>query len=85
MSKIPHGRVNFKVNDLLRITRRNVKFAKGYEQNFSIEIFRVVKVILHESQLVYELPDLNDHPTECQFYNYELVIASVSPQTFSNR
>jgi transposase InsO family protein len=41
-AKIPHGNVKFKVGDLVRITKQNVAFAKGYEQTFSIEIFKVV-------------------------------------------
>ena len=44
-AKIPQGRVKFKVGDFVRITKEKVKFAKGYEQNFSKEIFRVVKVV----------------------------------------
>jgi len=79
--KIPHGRVKFKVGDLVRITKERVKFAKGYEQTFSTEIFRVVKVIRRVPQPVYELSDLQDLPTEGQFYNYELVKVTVSLQT----
>ena len=44
-AKIPEGRAIFKVRDLVRITKEKVKFAKGNEQTFSTEIFRVVKVI----------------------------------------
>jgi len=33
-AKIPHGRVRFKVGDLVRITKQKVAFAKGYEQTF---------------------------------------------------
>ena len=32
-------------------------------------------------QPVYELSDLQDRPIEGQFYNYELVRVTVSPQT----
>jgi hypothetical protein len=53
-AKIPQGRVKFKV----RITKEKVKFAKGYEQTFSTEIFRVVKVIQRMPQPVYERSDL---------------------------
>lgn len=80
-SKIPQGRVKFKVGDLVRITKEKLKFAKGYEQTFSTEIFRVVKVIQRIPQPVYELTDLQDRPIEGQFYNYELVKVTVSPQT----
>ena len=73
--------MKFKVGDLVRITKEKVKFAKGYEQTFSTEIFRVVKVIRRVPQPVYELSDLQDRPIEGQFYNYELVKVTVSPQT----
>jgi len=55
------------VGDLVRIT-----FAKGYEQAFSTDIFRVVKFILRVPQPVYELSDLQDRCIEGQDYNYEL-------------
>ena len=58
-----------------------MKFAKGYEQNFSTEIFRVVKVIPRMPQPVYEMSDLQNRPIEGLFYNYELVKFVVSPQT----
>jgi hypothetical protein len=32
-------------------------------------------------QPVYELTDLQDRPIESQFYNYELVKVTVSPET----
>ena len=63
--------------DLVRITKEKVKFAKGYEQT----IFRVVKVFQRLPQPVYELSDLQARPIEGQFYNYELVKVTVSPQT----
>jgi len=79
--KIPHGSVKFKVGDVLRITKERVKFAKGYEQTFSTDIIRVVKFIRRVSQPVYELSDLQDHPIEGQFHNYELFKVTVSPKT----
>jgi len=80
-AKIPHGRVKFKVGDLVRITKQKVKFAKGYEQTFSTEIIRVVKVIPRVPQPIYQLSDLQDRSIEGQFYDYELVKVTVSPLT----
>jgi hypothetical protein len=54
-AKIPQGREKFKVGDLVRITKEKVKFAKGYEQTFSSDIFRVVNVKQHVPQPVYAL------------------------------
>jgi hypothetical protein len=59
-AKIPHGRVKFKVGDLVRITKQKVALAKGYKQTFSTEIFKAVKVITRVTQPVYELSDLQD-------------------------
>ena len=80
-AKIPKGSVKYKVGDLVRITQEKVKFAKGYEQNFSTQIFQVVKVIRRVPQPVYELSDLQSRPIEGRFYNYELVKVVVSPDT----
>jgi hypothetical protein len=80
-SKIPQGVVKFKVGDHVRITKEKIKFAKGYGQTFSTEIFSVVNVIQRMPQPVYELSDLQDRPIEGQFYNYELVKFTVSPES----
>ena len=78
---IPQGRVKFKVGDLVRITKEKAMFAKGYEQTYSTEIFRVAKVIQRVPQPLYELTDIQDRHIEGQFYNYELVKVTVAPQT----
>jgi hypothetical protein len=62
-AKIPQGRVKFNVRDHVRITKEKV-VAKGYEQTFSTEIFRVVNVIPRVPQPVYELSDLQARPIE---------------------
>jgi len=84
-AKIPHGRVKFKVGDLVRITKEKVAFAKGYEQTFSTEIFRVVKVITRVPQFVYELSYLQDRGIEGQFYSYELLKSLITRNCISNR
>jgi hypothetical protein len=43
-------------------------FAKGGEQNFTTEIFRIVKVIHKSPRPVYELQDLNGKLIDGQFY-----------------
>jgi hypothetical protein len=80
-AKIPHGHVKFKVGDLVRITKQKVAFAKGYEQTFSTEIFKVVKVITRVPQPVYELSDLQNRSIEGQFYSYELGKVTASHET----
>ena len=51
----------------MTIRKEKVKFAKGYEQTMSTEIFRVVKVIQRVPQPVYELSDLQSRTIEDQF------------------
>ena len=53
----------------------------GYEQTFSTEIFRFIKVIHRVPQPVYEVSDLQARPIEGQFYNSQLLKITVSPQT----
>jgi len=76
-AKIPHGRVKFKVRDLVGITKQKVAFAKGYEQTFST----VVKVITRVPQPVYELSDLQDRSIDGRFYSFELCKVTVSLKT----
>jgi len=50
-TEIPQCRVNFKVQNLVRIRKEKVMFAKRNEKTFSTEIFNDVKVI--QRVLVY--------------------------------
>jgi len=65
------------VGDLVGITKEKLQFATGYEQKFSTEIFRFVKVIKCTPQPVYKLTDLQSCPVEGHFYNYEHVKVTV--------
>jgi len=56
-------------------------FAKGWEKTFPADILRVVKVIQRMPQPVYEIVNLQPLPIKGQFYNYELVKETISPQT----
>jgi len=58
-----------------------MNFAKGAEQNFSTEIFRVVKVIERWTRPVYELEDLNRTPIDVHFYKEELTPFRVTKST----
>jgi hypothetical protein len=56
-------------------------FAKGSEQNFSTEIFKIIKVIRRIPRPVYELEDLNTSPIDGQFYAEELTPVRISKST----
>jgi hypothetical protein len=56
-------------------------FAKGAEQNYTTEIFKINKVIRREPRPVYELEDLNGTHIEGQFHNEELTPVHVTDST----
>ena len=51
-------KAKYSVGQHVRISKEKAKFAKSAEQNFSTEIFRIVKVITRSPRPVYELEDL---------------------------
>jgi len=73
--------VKFSLGQHVRISKEKMKFAKGGEQNFSMEIFRITKVIERRPRPVYELEDLNKTPIEGQFYAEELTPVRISKET----
>jgi len=62
--RIRVAKIKFSVGQHVRISKEKMKFAKGGEQTFSTEIFRITKVIEREPRPVYELGDLNKTPIE---------------------
>ena len=64
---------NFKVNDLVRIYKWKGHFEKGYETNFSKEIFRISEV-LHTNPITYKIKALDGEDIIGSFYNDELVL-----------
>jgi len=49
----------YSVGQHVRISKEKAKFAKSAEQNFSTEVFRIIKVIHRTPRPVYELKDVN--------------------------
>ena len=75
------AKVKFSVGQHVRIGKEKMKFAKGGEQTYSSEIFRVTKVIERRPRTVYELDDLNKTPIEGKFYAEELTTVRISKET----
>ena len=61
----------FKVGDMVRISKYKSTFTKGYEANFTEELFKVIKVICGDPN-VYEIADLLGEPITGKFYEEEL-------------
>jgi hypothetical protein len=80
-NRIPMAKPKFSAGQHVRISKEKMKFAKGSEQNFSTEIFKIVKVIRRIPRPLYELQDLNGTPIDGAFYQEELVPVRISKRT----
>ena len=66
-SHVRVGRFKFNVVQHVKISKVNMKFAKSSEQNYTDEIFRIVKVFRRMPRSLYELEDVNGTLIEGQF------------------
>jgi hypothetical protein len=64
-----------KNNDFVIISKTKNSFSKGYENNWSIEIFKIKK-ILRRDCVLYEISDLNNEPIKGRFYAKELQLVT---------
>ncbi|KAG5895681.1 hypothetical protein JTB14_027004 [Gonioctena quinquepunctata] len=61
----------YRVNDIVRISKYKNLFEKGYEANFTTELFKVVKVNSTYPP-TYILEDMDKNPIQGSFYEAEL-------------
>ena len=61
----------FKVGDTVRVSKYKSIFSKGYEANFTEEIFKVKKVLRGDPNM-YEIKDHEGEPIIGKFYEEEL-------------
>jgi transposase InsO family protein len=80
-SKIPIAQPRFRVGQHVRISKEKMKFAKGGEQNYTTEVFRIIKVIRRTPRPLYELEDLNHKVIDGQFFNEELTTVRITKHT----
>lgn len=75
----PQYRLNpkFKVGDKVRISKAKSVFAKGYTQNWSSEIFKIIKV-QNTNPVTYILEDYLGKPVLGGFYEQELQKSNVN-------
>jgi hypothetical protein len=80
-NRIPFAEPKFSAGQHVQNSKEKIKFAQGSEQNFSTEIFKIVKVIRRIPRPLYELQDLNGTPIDGTFYQEELVPVRISKRT----
>jgi hypothetical protein len=82
--KIAIAKPKLRVGQHVLISKEEMQFAKGGEQNYTTEVFRIIKVIHRTPRPVYELEDLNCKVIS-QFYNEELTTVRIPKRpTFKN-
>ena len=74
------GKLKFRACQHVRISKE-VKFAKGGEQNYPTEILKVRKAVHRTPRPVFKLKDLRVQEIEGQFYTEELVPVRIKKQT----
>jgi hypothetical protein len=80
-SKIKTAVAKFTAGQHVRNSKEKMKFAKGREQNYTTEIFKLRKVMHRSPHPVYELEDLVGTQIDGQFYSEELRPVSISSRT----
>ena len=71
----------FKVDDCVRIERHKHVFQKGYEPNFTRELFRVCVVRNHPLPVTYQLIDSNGEVLKGWFYAQDLSLVHCDGDT----
>jgi hypothetical protein len=65
---IPIAQLKFRVALQVRISKKKIQFPKGSEQNYTTEVFRIIKVIRRTPRPVYELEDFKQKVRDGQFF-----------------
>jgi hypothetical protein len=79
--KIPIAKHKYRMAQHVRISKEKIKFANVGEQNYTTEVFQIIKVIRRTPRPVYELKDLNHKVIDGQFYNEELTTVQITKFT----
>lgn len=69
----------FNIGDHVRITKYKHVFQKGYESNWSDEIFIISSIINRSPWIVYTIKDLSGEPITGTFYGKELQKVNYTP------
>ncbi|CAG2232029.1 unnamed protein product [Mytilus edulis] len=62
----------FKIGDIVRISQLKRVFEKGYQENWTLEYFKVSKRFKRENQDIYKLKDTLNDDVKGSFYRYEV-------------
>jgi hypothetical protein len=80
-SKIKTAVAKFRAGQHVRISKQQMKFAKGWEKNYTTQIFKIRKLVHRSPCPVYDLEDLLGTEIDGQFYSEKLSPVSISGRT----
>jgi hypothetical protein len=72
-------KAKFKVGDLVRITHIKAVFDRDYNQKWTGEVFKVVKIVLATRIPMYKIADYDSEPVGRLFYGSEMSKADIDP------
>jgi hypothetical protein len=72
-------KAKFKVGDLVRITHIKSAFARDYNQKWTGEVFKVVKIVWSLRIPMYKIVDYDSEPVVGSFYGSEMSKADIDP------
>jgi transposase-like protein len=73
---LPREKPKYKVDDYVRISRKDTAFRKGYKPQFTDEIFKIFKTLKTNPQ-TYTLKDKNNEIILGKFYETELILYTI--------
>ena len=71
----------FRIGDTVRVSKYKSIFTKGYEANFTEEIFKISKVFRGDPNM-YEIEDHEGEPIIVKFYEEELSVVNKKGNTY---
>ena len=71
----------YSVDQTVMIRTEKMRFAKGLEQKWTLELFRITKVLRRSPRPVYELEDLRGESMDGEFYAEALTPVNITRRT----
>ena len=65
----------------MRISKDKMQFAKGFEENWTLEVFKISKVLRRSPRHLYKLENLRGESIDEQFYAEELTPVTITKKT----
>jgi hypothetical protein len=73
----------YKVGDVVRLSKLKLTpLIKNFDQNWSDEVFEIIKIDMKDLPIMYHIKDNNDNKVEGKFYEEELQVLPEKPKIF---